>query len=145
MSQRIAAQALTRAHYKVEVASDGETAVDLFISLQSSLRVILMDINLPGISGIDATERIRQWERDHDIKSPVMIFGLTGNVDGENLRAYEAVGPFCCVLCYTHRFFLIQAGMNGCIMKGNLLAESVRKAVEALTRSPDTFIDLTTS
>ena len=53
VSQRIAAAALTRAHYKVEVASDGESAVDKYRQHSATLRIILMDIHLPGISGIE--------------------------------------------------------------------------------------------
>ena len=48
VSQRIAQQALTRAHYKVDVASDGETSVEKFKQHMETLRIVLMDINLPG-------------------------------------------------------------------------------------------------
>lgn len=125
VSQKLAQSALTRAHYKVEVASDGETAVDLAQRFANSLRIVLMDINLPGINGIVATQRIRQWEREHGVKHPMMIFGLTGHCDASDLVLYE------------------QAGMNGCIMKGNLLADSVRKAADAYNADPHTFVNLT--
>jgi CheY-like chemotaxis protein len=74
-------------------------------------------LQLPGISGIEATEQIRALERasigdgggNNDV---VFIFGLTGNVDPESMRNYEA------------------AGMNGCILKGKVLADAVKVAIE---------------
>ena len=129
VSQKIAQQALTRAHYKVEVASDGETAVEKYRQHASSLRIVLMDVGLPGISGIEATERIRAMEaarldRGDDDSRPVWIFGLTGNVAESNLRQYE------------------QAGMNGCIVKGQLLVDAVKLAVERVERDDKQFVNL---
>lgn len=123
VSQKIAHAALTRAHFKVEVASDGESAVDKWKTHAGTLRIVLMDIHLPGISGIEATERIRKLERESS-SAPVMIFGLTGNVDEDGLRSYE------------------KAGMNGCILKGKLLADAVKQAVDDYSRDPDTFVNL---
>ena len=130
VSQKIAQQALTRQHYKVEVASDGETAVEKYRQHASSLRIVLMDVGLPGISGIEATERIRAMEAarldrgDDDSGRPVWIFGLTGNVAESNLRQYE------------------QAGMNGCIVKGQLLVDAVKLAVERVERDEKQFVNL---
>jgi two-component system cell cycle response regulator DivK len=45
------------ASYDIELASDGETAVELASTRQPDL--ILMDIGLPGLSGLDAVRAIR--------------------------------------------------------------------------------------
>jgi CheY-like chemotaxis protein len=128
VSQKLAQQALSRAHFKVIVASDGETAVEQFKHNWNTLRIVLMDINLPGISGIEATEKIRRYEETLKLQHPdyvsVHIFGLTGNVDEENLRLYE------------------QAGMNGCILKGKLLVDSVREAERQTSFGGSTFVNL---
>lgn len=133
VAQRIAARVLTAAHYRVDVASSGESAVEKFKLNAHTLRIVLMDINLPGISGTDATEMIRAWERANaaasteggrTIRSPVMVFGLTGNVDESNLRLYEA------------------AGMNGCIGKGKQLGEAVERAIQMHTANPGVFVNL---
>ena len=129
VSQKVAQQALQRAHYKVDVASDGESAVDKYRQHAAQLRIILMDVGLPGITGIEATERIRALEgarvsRPDGEERRVMIFGLTGNVAESNLRQYE------------------QAGMNGCIVKGQLLVDAVKQAVERVERSPGEFVNL---
>ena len=64
VSQRIGEAALRRAHYKVALASDGQAAVDSFKMYQDSLEVVLMDIHMPGMNGIEATELIRQFEAE---------------------------------------------------------------------------------
>lgn len=124
VSARIAQQSLTRANYRVDVASDGESAVQKFKSHSNNIRIILMDINLPGISGIEATEQIRRYERDNNITNNVIIFGLTGNVDEDNLRLYQ------------------QSGMNGCIVKGKLLPDAVQQGVKQIQLNPTTFVNL---
>ena len=126
VSQRVASQALQRINFRVEVASDGESAVEKYKALHHSLRVILMDVGLPGISGIDATERIRRAEREFGVQDDerVLIYGLTGNVDEENLREYEEVG------------------MNGCIVKGRLIADAVRQALQESANRPGQFINM---
>ena len=126
VSQRVASQALQRINFRVEVASDGESAVDKYRALHHSLRVILMDVGLPGISGIEATERIRRAEKEFGVaeRDKVLIYGLTGNVDEENLREYEEVG------------------MNGCIVKGRLIADAVRQALQESANRPGEFINM---
>jgi len=122
VSQRIAQMALSRARYKVEVASDGETAVDMY--KQSPFRLVLMDIQLPRMNGIEAAQLIRTHEAEHNLK-PCLMFGLTGNVEAEQLTQYAS------------------AGMNGCIAKGNVLATAVRQAEEIIKANPNQFVNLT--
>jgi two-component system, cell cycle response regulator DivK len=43
--------------YRIELASDGESAVEIAWATQPDL--ILMDIGLPGVSGLDAVRAIR--------------------------------------------------------------------------------------
>ena len=74
VSQKLAQAALTRAHYKVEVASDGESAIEKYRQHAQSLRIILMDVGLPGISGTEAAERIRRMQQELGT-DPVLIYG----------------------------------------------------------------------
>ena len=69
---------------------------------------------LPGISGIEATESIRSLEKSSGggVDGGVIILGLTGNVDAESMHNYEV------------------AGMNGCILKGNVLTNVLQQAIK---------------
>jgi len=123
VSQKAAQNALQRLGFKVAVASDGESAVTQYRNNIGAFGLVLMDIGLPGISGIEAAQQIRALERERGFP-PVRMFGLTGNVEEENLASYQEVG------------------MNGCILKGTTLGEAVRIASAQLAADPTRFIKL---
>jgi len=56
---------------------DGESALHMIETKQ--LDLIITDIGLPGISGIELTEKIRIWESKTDRK-PIPIIGLSAHV-----------------------------------------------------------------
>jgi two-component system, cell cycle response regulator DivK len=69
--------------YDIELASDGETAVEIASTKRPDL--ILMDIGLPGLSGLDAVGAIRA--RDVDVP----IIAVTSHVmPGDKERAFAA-------------------------------------------------------
>lgn len=49
---------LTRAGYEVECAADGEEAIDRCVN--GDYDVVVLDIEMPGISGIEALVRLRK-------------------------------------------------------------------------------------
>ncbi|KAF1956967.1 hypothetical protein CC80DRAFT_491834 [Byssothecium circinans] len=53
--------------------------------------VILMDINMPDMDGLEATRQIRTYERDHGLP-PVTIIALTGLASGEAQQEAHASG-----------------------------------------------------
>jgi len=123
ISQRIATVALSKARYKVDVASSGAEAVSKY--QQNPTRVVLMDIQLtPEMNGIVATRKIRDWEQETK-RPPALIFGLTGSVEEDNLKEYQ------------------KAGMNGCIIKGKLLVSAVTEAIHKTAQNPNEFFNLT--
>jgi two-component system, cell cycle response regulator DivK len=75
---------LQRIGHDVEVAVDGAEAVDKALTVNPDL--ILMDIDLPIMSGLDAVHRIRQAER-----ARVPIIALTAHaLNGERERCLAA-------------------------------------------------------
>ena len=80
----------------VDSAETGEAAIELAEKNQYDL--ILMDIGLPGINGIEATRKIRLSEKENQ-RDLTPIIAVTGNAD-QSQRA----------LC-------MEAGMNNVIVK----------------------------
>ena len=69
--------------YAIDVAADGETAVELAVGEPPDL--ILMDVALPGLSGLDAVRAIRQ-QLHH-----VPIIAVSSSVmPGDRERAIDA-------------------------------------------------------
>ena len=72
-------------HGQIIEAKDGLEAVSLFLSEKPD--IILMDIQMPNMNGIDATKEIRKLE----VNSEVPIIALTaGNMAGEKERCLES-------------------------------------------------------
>ena len=75
----------------VTQACDGKEAVELFAqSQESSIDLILMDMNMPVINGCEATEEIRKLPRK-DANS-IIIIALTANAFAEDVSATVKAG-----------------------------------------------------
>ena len=59
--------------YRVIEAEDGEKAVE--VALGERPNIILMDLSLPGIDGLEATRQIRRDDHMHDVP----IIAVTGH------------------------------------------------------------------
>ena len=57
---------------KVEVAENGKEAVDLFANNQYDM--ILMDLQMPIMGGIEAAQHIRRIEAERDYRVPIIAF-----------------------------------------------------------------------
>lgn len=60
VNQKLAKLMLTKAGYKVEIAKNGQEAVDKFTSSPEDFDLIFMDIQMPEIDGMEAAETIRK-------------------------------------------------------------------------------------
>lgn len=94
----VARQLLENKGIKVEHAENGKSALDLFqISERNRYDLILMDIRMPVMNGLEATEQIRGLERE-DAKT-IPIIAMTANAYDEDVQKS------------------MQAGMNGHLAK----------------------------
>lgn len=84
-NRRIVRDLLARTSYRLLEATDGESGVAM--ALQETPNLILMDIQLPKISGFDATRRLRADPRTAQIP----IIAITSYaLSGDHQRALDA-------------------------------------------------------
>ncbi len=69
INQKLATVLLTKAGYQVTVANNGREAVDMYTAHPELFDLIFMDVQMPELSGFDATKEIRQKGFD---KTPII-------------------------------------------------------------------------
>lgn len=60
-----------------EIATNGLEAVNVYRNAQDRYDVILMDVQMPIMDGLEATRQIREYEKKNGI-TPALILALTG-------------------------------------------------------------------
>ncbi|MTI94634.1 MAG: PAS domain S-box protein [Firmicutes bacterium] len=73
----------------VDVGEDGVQAVDMF--KKNKYDLVLMDIQMPNMDGLEATATIRQWEATHDMQ-PTPVIALTAYAFQEDIDKCLAAG-----------------------------------------------------
>lgn len=87
VNQRLATHILERFGHRVELARTGEEAVEAVY--RDRFDVILMDIQMPGMDGLEATRRIREFETERGRYTPIVAMTAHAMV-GDRDRFIEA-------------------------------------------------------
>ena len=81
INQKVALRLLQQLGYKADKASNGREAIEALE--REPYDLILMDVQMPEIDGLEATRRIRQRQRDADspgnFQRPIVIIAMTAN------------------------------------------------------------------
>lgn len=86
LNAEIAQFTLSRAGAVVTHAKDGESAVEMFAaSAPYEYDVVLMDIMMPGIDGLEATRRIRALDREDAATTPLIAVSANAFADDRRL------------------------------------------------------------
>ncbi len=89
-NQKVVQSMLGKRGHEVVVASSGSAAIVL-LEKDRVFDLVLMDLQMPGMSGFEATEIIRDHERQQNLL-PLRIVALTGNVLAGDREACLAAG-----------------------------------------------------
>ncbi len=90
VNQKLALSLLEREGHEVETAADGAQAVDMATRGDIPYDLILMDMQMPVMDGLEATRRIRAHERS--TREHVRIVAMTANVMAEDRERCLAAG-----------------------------------------------------
>lgn len=106
---------LSNAGYRVDIAENGQQALEMTEKTQYNL--ILMDVQMPEVNGLEATELIRARA---DASSRVPIVGLTADVEPDNVQT------------------CLDAGMDDVVSKATRSKEFLAKVRTWMMRSEHT-------
>jgi PAS domain S-box-containing protein len=88
INQDLASRRLKKLGHRVTLAEDGQKAVD--IVQQASFDCILMDIQMPGMDGFEATHMIRQMERDSELPRQYIVAMTAHALKGDRERCLQS-------------------------------------------------------
>lgn len=77
LNQRIVTFSLKKYNHEVTIANNGVEAIEKF--RENKYDVILMDIMMPVMDGLEATVKIREIEKEGNFESRTPIIALTAN------------------------------------------------------------------
>ncbi|NJX16838.1 response regulator [Tamlana crocina] len=84
INQMITKKILTKMELKCDIVDNGEDAVEQIKA--NTYDIILMDIHMPGISGIEATKIVRSFDKE------LTIFALTAVTIEDKMHEFEEAG-----------------------------------------------------
>ncbi len=84
INQMITKKILTKMDLKCDIVDNGEDAVEQIKA--NTYDIILMDIHMPGISGIEATKIVRSFDKE------LTIFALTAVTIEDKMHEFEEAG-----------------------------------------------------
>jgi signal transduction histidine kinase/DNA-binding response OmpR family regulator len=89
INREIVSSFLENTGIQIDFAENGKQAVEMFAANQEKYDLILMDVHMPEIDGLEATKRIRQIE---GAGKEIPIIAMTANVFKEDIEKCLASG-----------------------------------------------------
>ena len=84
INQMITKKILTKMNLVCDLVDNGEDAIEKI--KETNYNVVLMDIHMPGISGIETTKRVRVFDKK------LTIFALTAVTLEDKMQEFEEAG-----------------------------------------------------
>ena len=154
-NQFVATKMLKNLGHTVTVAENGQKGVDA--ALRHKYDVILMDIQMPVMDGVEATTQIRQYEQDGIMTGYTPIVAMTAHALRENKDSYMAAGMDGYVVkpLYTHTVLdaldavtetfslgrkkeaVRETADNGAAMSGDIAGQTLSDCMEMLSETDE--------
>jgi PAS domain S-box-containing protein len=87
VNQRLALRLLEKMGHRITLVDNGLDALER--AMQGGHDLVLMDVQMPGLDGLSATRRIRQWEVEHGGHVPIIAMTARA-MQGDRERCLEA-------------------------------------------------------
>ena len=84
INQKVVQSMLGKRGHEVVTVDTGSVTVEL-LQRDRNFNMVLMDMHMPSMGGIEATVKLREYEREHQLK-PLKISALTANAMEEDHR-----------------------------------------------------------
>lgn len=89
LNQRLMESSLRRFGFQIDLANNGLEAVEKYQATPEKYSLIIMDIMMPVMDGLEATRQIRIFEEMNDIRIPIIaLTANTFNADRERCLSY---------------------------------------------------------
>ncbi|MFC1592196.1 ATP-binding protein [Thermodesulfobacteriota bacterium] len=89
-NQMLAKTILVKQGFSILIANDGMEAVDIFKDKHAQIDIILMDMQMPRMGGLEATGIIRQCIKDQGLKQLPIIALTAGAMEGDREQCLDA-------------------------------------------------------
>lgn len=90
INQKVSIINIRKLGHQVQLAVNGHEAVEMFS--RDSFDLILMDVHMPGMDGIQATHEIRKIEAERKADHPIPVIAMTATIYEEDLRSFSNGG-----------------------------------------------------
>jgi two-component system sensor histidine kinase RpfC len=95
INQRVFTRILESAGHRVTVADDGNAAIDILALEDERFDIVLMDFNMPGMDGLEATKLYRLMSLG---KPRLPVIGLTADIFAQEKRDWRAADMDGCLV-----------------------------------------------
>jgi CheY-like chemotaxis protein len=90
LNQKITLKTLENAGIIADLAINGKIAFEMFTQKQYDL--VLMDIQMPIMDGLESTKLMREFETQYKRESQSIIIAVTANVSEDDVVDYKHIG-----------------------------------------------------
>jgi len=89
LNQRLMESSLRRFGFHIDLANNGLEAVEMYQANPGNYSLIIMDIMMPVMDGLEATRQIRIFEQGKSFRIPIIaLTANTFNADRERCLSY---------------------------------------------------------